>query len=423
LTPDLNARIAENKAELVSILASERANGGTDKLGIAPVSRPERLPLSFAQERLWFIEQMRTGETVYNIAQGIRFLGPLDTDVFRQVLTEISRRHEVLRSRFVADETGVPYCEISDPAPFALVFDDASAQDNATRERWIHELATDEMVRPFDIARGPVVRARLIRCAPQEHVFLFTVPHIIFDGWSSGILWREFTTLYEAFVKGMPSPLKDPPLQFWEFATWQRRYFTDERLAAGLDYWTNHLRGAPALMELPTDRPRPAVEGVNGARVTRTLSPRLTQALRDLARRQRATLFTVLLAGFKALLHRYTSQGDILVGVPFAGRSRVETEQTIGLFVNTLVLRTDLTGDPSFLALLERVRIVSLEAFSHGEVPFERLVRILRPRRELAFHPVYQVMFTLEYAPAFNAPETGLEARYLSGRTTAAQVD
>ncbi len=418
----------------------------------APVAAPaDATPvLSFGQQRFWFLEQLQVGTAAHNMHAVWRLQGALDVEALQRALTDIVRRHDVLRTSFPAGADGEPQCRIAAPADVPLARIDLSMPDLSTpelptpslstpslsahgpaaridaesaREARVLELAAAESRTPFDIATGPLLRVRLVRMSEHDHVFMLTIHHMISDAWSVGIFWRELVALYSAFAAGQASPLPALLLQYTDVAAWQRTALVDERLAAQLAYWTKQLAGAPALLELPTDRPRPAVESSEGARCSRSLGPELTTALKQLALRQEATLFMVLLAGFGALLQRYTSQDDIVVGVPVAGRTRVETEALIGLFVNSLVLRTDLSGDPGFDQLLQRVRGVSLGAFAHQELPFERLVQELRPPRELSHHPVFQVQFVLQNAPRTRDPLPGLQLQVMGTERTTSPFD
>ncbi|HEX2570779.1 MAG TPA: amino acid adenylation domain-containing protein, partial [Polyangia bacterium] len=369
-----------------------------------PHSHPHSHRLSFSQTRLWVIDQIRPGGAEYNVFLALRMEGALDADVLERGLTEVVRRHEALRTVFrLSRETGsgadglVQIIRPAQPVPLPVV--DLSPWPAAEREAEARRRGQEEASRPFDLAEGPLVRAELLRLAQGEHVLLLNLHHIICDGWSLGVLVRELTALYEAFDEGRPSPLPEPSIQYADYATWQRRWLTGEVLAAQLGYWNARLGdGVPAL-ELPTDRPRPPVQSHRGAVHRFALPPALGATLEELGRRQGATLFMTLLAAFLTLLHRYSGQKDLAVGTPIAGRTRVELEGLVGFFVNTLVLRTDLGGAPSFRALVARVREVTLGAYAHQDVPFERLVEELQPARDLARSPLFQVMFVLQNLP------------------------
>ena len=285
-------------------------------------------------------------------------------------------------------------------------------------------LTTQEAQRPFDLSRDLMLRGRLIRLDQEEQVLLLTMHHIISDGWSMGILFKELSALYEAFCTGKPARLPELPVQYADYAEWQREWLQGEVLESQLGYWKQQLEGAPQVLELPTDRPRPALQTYRGGRRSRTLSRELSEELKRLSRSEGVTLFMTLLAAFQTLLYRYTGQEEMLVGTPIAGRSREETEGLIGFFVNTLVLRTDLSGHPTFRELLARVRRMAVEAYAHQDLPFEKLVEELQPERDLSRHPLFQVMFVLQNrARETESRRPGLEARFrTSENRTAASL-
>ncbi|MBV9775387.1 MAG: amino acid adenylation domain-containing protein, partial [Gemmatimonadetes bacterium] len=362
---------------------------------IRPVPRDgSPLPLSFAQQRLWFVEQLEPGNVAYSMPFPLRLRGALDVRALERTLTELVRRHESLRTTFaVAD--GEPAQVVAPPRPVALATVDLSALPAEERERAVLRLAAEEAMRPFDLARGPLLRTGLVRLADDDQVLLFTLHHVVSDGWSMGVLTREVGALYAAFARGESSPLPEPPIQYADFAAWEREWLSGDNLAALVGYWAERLRGAPALLELPTDRPRPARRSYRGAQRQRMLPRELLSALHALARREGATLYMVVLAAFKLLLSRLAGQPDVVVGTPIAGRTRRETEGVIGLFVNTLALRTDLSGmeRQGFRELLARVREGTLGAYAHQDVPFEKLLEELQVERSLAHTPLFQVMF------------------------------
>jgi natural product biosynthesis luciferase-like monooxygenase protein/amino acid adenylation domain-containing protein len=368
----------EKRALLAQILRARSVRGDT-------------FPLSFAQQRLWFLDRFQPGNAAYNIAASWRLRGPLREEVLARALGEVVRRHEVLRTVFRGDESG-PVQVVGPAAPVVLPVDDAAGADEAA----IVARARAESLVPFDLEAGPLFRARLLRVAGEDHVLVLSMHHAVGDGWSLGVLLREISQLYAAFAAGEPSPLADLPTQYADHAVWQRNHLRGEVLQAQLDYWTARLAGAPALLELPADRPRPAVQSFRGARETSVVPRALVDRLHALARAEGASLYMVLLAAFQALLGRWSGQDDVVVGSPIAGRTRRETEGLIGLFMNTLALRTDLSGDPSFRDLLGRVREGTLDAFAHQDVPFEKLVEELRPERSLSHSPLYQALFALQ---------------------------
>ncbi|MFT3764376.1 MAG: amino acid adenylation domain-containing protein [Minicystis sp.] len=381
------------------------------------VPREGALPLSFAQERLWFLDQLDPDSTSYNIPARLRLTGQLDVPALERALREIVRRHEVLRTTF-ANAGGKPAQVIHEEASLRL-----EVEDVAGREEAVSEAAAAEMATPFDLAKGPLVRARLLRVAPNDHVLLLTMHHIVSDGWTKGVLYRELAALYEAFRAGRPSPLPELAIQYADFAAWQRAWLSGETLDRQLSYWKTQLAGAPAALELPTDRPRPPVLGTRGARRRFSLPPALGQALKELSRRENATLFMTLLAAFDVLLARWSGQDDIVIGTPAAGRTRPEIEPLIGFFVNTLVIRARIGEDASFLDLLARVREACLGAYAHQDVPFERLVADLAPERDLTRTPVFQVSFTVQDVAGEGLRLPSLSLSGVAAETTTSKFD
>jgi amino acid adenylation domain-containing protein len=355
-------------------------------------------PLSFGQQRLWFLDRLEPGSAAYNIPCAFRMTGPLDLAGFERAVNAITERHEVLRTSFHTVE-GQPLQVIS-PRPSVVVRRlDLSALPEAEREAEASRLATEEAARPFDLARGPLLRVSLLRLGCEEYVALCTMHHIISDGWSSGLLMKELSALYRPGGDEAPA-LPEPPIQYADYARWERDWFEGGGADAQLNYWRRKLAGTPALLELPTDRPRPPVQSRRGARHLFELPAGLGESLSALGRREGATLFMTVLAAFQALLHKYGGQDDLVVGTPVACRGRRETEGLIGFFVNTVVVRADLSGDPTFAELLRRVRSVALEAYAHQQLPFDKLVQELVARRDLSHAPLFQVLFDLQGAPA-----------------------
>ena len=370
---------------------------GLQAPAIVPVPRDRELPLSFGQQRLWFIDQLEPGSSVYNFPAAVRLKGPLNLVALEQSLNEIVKRHEALRTTFgVVD--GRPVQVIAPLVTLTLPLVDLRELTESGRETELQRLVTNEARRPFDLAEGPLVRAMVLRLDENEHVGVLTTHHIVSDGWSGGILIREMAALYEGFCSGRPTPLPELPIQYADFAHWQRQWLQGEVLETQLGYWKQQLGAAPPLLELPTDRPRPIVQTFRGARQSLALPKNISDQLKALSRQQGVTLFMTLLAAFKVLLHSYTSQDDIIIGTPIANRNRLEIEGLIGFFVNTLVLRTDLSGDPDFSEVVRRVREVCLGAYAHQDLPFERLVEELHLTRNLSHNPLFQVMFALQNA-------------------------
>jgi amino acid adenylation domain-containing protein len=367
------------------------------------------IPLSFAQQRLWFLEQLEPGGSFYNLSFAIRLDGPLWAAELEQALTEIVRRHEALRTRF-ATVDGRAAQVIAGDAALELAVVELTGTPAAGRDDEVARLATLEAHRPFDLARGPLLRATLFRLGEAAHVLLLAMHHIVSDGWSLGVLQRELTALYEAFCAGRPSPLPELPLQYADFAVWQRHQLTGEPLARLVAYWRGQLAGAPPLLELPMDRPRPPVQAYRGATYTFPIAASRVEGLRAVVRRADATLFMGVVAVFAILLQRYARTPDVVIGTPIANRTRVELEGLVGFFVNTLVLRVDLAGGPTFAEALARVREMTLAAFAHQDLPFDKLVEELAPERSAGHNPVFQVMVVLQNlegtgpAPVADAP-------------------
>jgi amino acid adenylation domain-containing protein len=377
---------------------TERAIRSGRGLPFAPIERVPRdrqLPLSFAQQRIWFLDKMEPGNPAYNIPLAVRLTGRLDLATLEQSLAEIVRRHEILRTTYTIVE-GQPVQVIAPERPPALEVSDLSHMREEEQEKRAEQLAAEFFHRPFDLERGPALRACLLRLNATEHVFLLAIHHIAGDAWSSGVLVREIGALYEAFSATAPSPLPELPIQYADFAVWQRRWLQGEVLELQLAYWKSQLGSGPRLLELPSDRPRPAIQTYRGDRRKIVLSAALSDELRELSRREGATLFMTLLAAFKVFLYRYTGQADLCVGTVIAGRSHAEIEGLMGFFVNTLALRTDLSGRPTFREALDRVREVTLGAYAHQDLPFEKLVEELQPQRDLSHAPLFQVAFTLQ---------------------------
>ncbi|MEP7010062.1 MAG: amino acid adenylation domain-containing protein, partial [Acidobacteriota bacterium] len=397
---------------------------GAERLAppLVPMLRQGPLPLSFAQQRLWFLDRLAPGNPYYNLPIALRVEGPLRADVLARSLSEIVRRHEALRTLFEVREHS-PVQVIRAAEPFALAVVDLSGLPKAAREGLALLLAGQEAVRPFDLARGPLLRGVLVASARDDHAVVLSLHHIVGDGWSMGILVREVTALYSAFADGLPSPLPELAVQYADFSTWQHAWLRGALLESEIAFWRRQLEGLPPRLELPTDRPRPPVQTFRGAARPMRLSADLTDRIKVLSRREGSTLFMLLLAGFQALLARYSGQDDLAIGVPVAGRNRLEIEGLIGFFVNTLVMRGDLTGGPSFRELLCRVRETALAAHLHQDVPFERLVQELAPERNLASTPLFQVVFVLGNAPAQALEIPDLRIRPMGTAETTAKFD
>ena len=371
--------------------------GFTNGDGVLPQTRPEHIPLSYAQERLWFLDQMQLLGAAYNVSWVLRLSGELDVDALSRSLTELVNRHEILRTHFeTIDGEGIQVID----APGEVYLDTVDISDlglEAAEER-ARELVDTERLRPLDLQKA-VFRVQLLKLGSRDHVLLILMHHIVSDGWSMDVLQQELATLYIAYTTGQESPLPALPLQYVDYTLWQRAWLQGAALDAQLEYWQKQLSDVPLGLNLPTDRPRPAVPSYSGSALSFALSSELSDQLRSLAHAEGATLYMVLLAVFQLLLSRLSGQRDILVGSPIAGRSHRETEGMIGFFVNTLVMRTEVSGESTFRELLQAVKTTALEAYTHQDLPFEKLVTALSPERDLSRQPLFQVMFALQNTP------------------------
>lgn len=407
VTPEIRDELVRRKSELVATLIPGKRYACT----------------SFAQQRLWFIEELEPGSPLYTIAVvTFRVAGPLDVAVLERSLNEIVERHEALRTTFETLE-GHPVQVVSAECPLHVEVIDLSGLPADVREREAFARARVEACRPFDLREGPLWRAIVIRLTSEECLFLLPMHHIVSDGWSLGVVARELSILYSAFLKGKPSPLSPLPIQYPEYAQRQHLWMGSDAVDEQLEYWKHALAGLPPVLELPTDRPRPSVRSSAGACSTTLLPLELLKSVEALSRQERATLFMTLLAGFKALLHHYTGLEDIAVGSPIAGRNSPELRDLIGFFVNTLVMRTDLSEDPSFRQLVRRVRETALRAYDQQDLPFDRLVEELHPERSLSHTPVFQVAFALQSMPVQTIEFPGLEFTHFDLDTGVAKFD
>lgn len=402
--------------------AARRAGETAQIPPITPVSREEALLLSFSQERMWFLDQFEPTGAAYNIPIAIRLRGALNVAALEKSFNRLAHRHQVLRTTFT-NVGGRPVQTIAPTPAIELPTVDLTHLPPAEREDEARRLANAQARQPFNLAAGPLLRVSLIRLAAREYILLVNMHHIISDAWSMSVLWQEVALLYNAFTAQKSSPLAELPIQYADFAHWQRQWLRGNVLTSQLNYWKQQLAGAPQVLELPTDRPRPATQTFRGAFKTVSLPDTLIETLRVLSRQQGVTLFMTLLAAFKVLLYRYTGQTDILVGTPIANRHWLAVENLLGTFVNTLVMRTNLAGNPAFSVLLERVRQVALAAYAHQDLPFEQLVEALQPQRDLSHTPLVQVTFNVANAPMPNLQISNLEWDVFNVDRGAAQFD
>ena len=408
---DLGKRIEQLPPEKRALLELLMQRKGLSRSPVGSIPRvPERdsYPLSFAQQRLWFMDQMEPGSPFYNEPLlAIRIRGPLDSEVLVRTFDEIVRRHESLRTTF-ANVDGKPVQRISPPAPAPVTAVDLRGLPAGQREVKLRELAQEEAGRPFDLSAGPLLRVTIVRLGGEDHTVLIEMHHIITDGWSNRILLREMMQLYDAASKGRPNPLPGLPIRYVDFAVWQNQWLKGKVLEELTAYWKRQLGGRLPVLQLPTDFPRPAVQRYIGRLETRILDRGLSEKVKQLCRGEDCTLFMTLFAAFLALLYRYTRQEDLVIGCPVANRNRVETEGVIGFFVNTLVLRVDVSGNPRFTELMRRVKKVAVDAYAHEDLPFEKMVEILQPERDLSRQALFQVLFVLHNYPGGPGDVQGL---------------
>ena len=413
--------LTEESRALAAALGYE--DGSSLTLRALPREPGAPLPLSFSQERLWFLAQLDPGSPAYNMPAAVLLEGDLDAPALARSFAEVHARHEVLRTVFPAVQ-GQPAPVVRPAeadAPIPVI--DLSGLPEEARLEERSRIALEEGWRPFDLAAGPVLRTALVKTAPAVHVLLVTLHHIASDGWTIGILIRELGILYRAFSQGLPSPLTPLPLQYADYAAWQRKWLAGAAMEGHLAYWKRRLAGRLPALEMPTDRPRPAVQTFRGARVSRTVPSAVTEEARAWSQREGGTLFLALLAAFNALLHRYTAQEDLLLGIPIANRNRLETEGLIGFFLNMVVQRTDASGDPAFRELLSRVKDGFLGSTPHQEVPFERLVEAVQPERDLGRAPIFQVQLSLQNTPTEELTLPGLRLRLLENHNRTTKFD
>jgi amino acid adenylation domain-containing protein/non-ribosomal peptide synthase protein (TIGR01720 family) len=381
---------------------------------LVPQQRPEHLPLSYAQQRLWFRDRLEGTSTEYNIPWALRLRGEIDREALEKVINTIISRHESLRTHFTEID-GEPVQVIEEELRIELPLEDVRALDEEEQQEWVMASLREEASQPFDLARGPLLRMKLLKLGERDHILLRTMHHIVSDGWSEGVFNREFTLLYEALREGRENPLRPLGVQYADFALWQREWLEREGLAGGLTYWRQQLAGIPERLELPTDRARPPVQTFGAEVCQMKLSGEQAGRLKRLSQSRQTTLYMSLLGAFGVLLSRYSGQDDIVVGTPIANRQEAELEEMIGFFVNTLVMRVRVSEEKSFAELLGEVRRTALEAYEHQDVPFERLVAELSPERSLNTTPVFQVIFESYSAPKLSERVNGLEVEPVMG--------
>ena len=409
-------------AQLAKLVEEARGRGEENRTqAIVPRADAGPAPLSYAQQRLWFLDQLMPGTNRFNLSSAHRIGGWVDPAVLESSLNEIVRRHEVLRTTFRA-VNGEPFQIVAPTSWIALRLVDLSSKPVSQREAAALALASEEAKRPFDLERGPLLRTTLARMDKEAYIFLFTIHHIISDAWSTGVFWQELTQIWDAFAEGKPSPLPDLPIQYADFAVWQRNWLRGPVLEKQLAYWREQLAGM-ATLQLPTDRPRPEIQSTRGAALRVAIPPEVIAPVRTLGQLENSTLFMTLLAAFQTLLFRYTRQEDIVSGTFLANRNRGEIESLIGFFVNSMVLRTDFRGSLSFREVLRQVRKMSLDGYAHQDLPFARLVQELQPERDLSHNPLFQVAFQLLNAPSMASDEPDPDEPLLEGIRETAILD
>lgn len=418
-----NHPLSNVKRELFARLLQKRGLRAGNREPITRRQESGPCVLSFAQRRLWFMDQLESGSAAYNVPLAVRLEGNLDVAALERSLNEVERRHEVLRTVFAWDADQQPVQVVQPPRERTLPVRKMDGVTKTEREAAARAATVEEARRPFVLQEGPLWRAELLRLEEQTHILLLTMHHIISDGWSMGIFIREVATLYEAFSEDAASPLTELSIQYTDFAHWQRNWLQGDVLDQQMKYWREQLSGELPVIELPTDHRRPQHQSFRGERQSFHLNAALTERLKQLSRDEDATLFMTLLAGFQTLLHRYNGQNDIVVGTPIANRNRAEIEDLIGFFVNTLVLRTRLDGDQKFTDLLAQVRETTLGAYAHQDVPFEKLVEELQPERDNSRHPLFQVVFVLQNAPVALPQLSGLKVTNLNVEPETAKFD
>jgi acyl carrier protein len=392
----------------IRALSGEVAVNKKERPVIMKIPRDGDIPLSFAQERLWFLQKLDKESMAYFVPRAIRIFGKLEIALLERTFTELISRHEILRTVFPT-RGGRPVQHILEPYPFKIPVVDFSGLNDDTQSREMFQWISQEGQRPFDLEKGPLLRVSVLKLKKEEHIVVLTEHHLIHDGWTQGLLLREFIAVFTAYLEGKPSPLPELPIQYADFACWQRDYLQGDVLESHLDYWRKKLSGLAPLLELPSDRPRPTkISGRGGMKVSIIPSP-LTAALKKFNKEESVTLFMTMLAVFKVFLYRYTGVEDLCVGTGAANRRLKEMEGMLGMVINTLALRTRVSGELSFRECLQRVKETCLEAYEHEDTPFDKVVEVLRPDRSLGYTPVFQVLFGFMDTPTENLELPGLE--------------
>ncbi|MEK7990858.1 MAG: condensation domain-containing protein, partial [Thiotrichaceae bacterium] len=421
---DLQKKLAnlspQQRAAVLKKLQEKQAQTAEQTIEIIDRSQP--LPLSFAQERLWFIDQYEQDNATYNMPAALQLDGILNIDVLQKATTHIVQRHEVLRTRFLT-EAGIARQEIINIDKVDIPIEDLQYLSKTAKTDKISQLANVEAAKAFNLATDIPLRMTLLKCTPQQHILLITLHHIAADGWSVGILIKELSSLYQAFLNQQANPLPDLKIQYADFAHWQRQQLSGNKLEELISYWKQKLVGTPALLELPLDKPRPAQQTFNGNRILFEIDTETTQKLLQFTQQQETTLFVSLLAIFSILLKRYTQQNDIVVGSPIANRTSSEIEPLIGFFVNTLVLRAEIEENQSFIQLVQQLKQTSLEAFQHQALPFEKLIEELKIERNLSYPPLFQVMFGVQNIPQYDFDLPDLKVSFLENERATAKFD
>lgn len=417
---NVNNRLTDEKGKLYELLLKKRGIISSQAASIPKRDKAEKLELSFAQQRLWFLHQLDPEGSSYNIPLVVQITGLLSLEALTRSINKVISRHEMMRTVF-SEQDGQPWQTIMDHMEINI--DLIQIDENCIKEETIHQISSQETRKPFDLSKGPLMRALLLKFDDQHHTLIITMHHIITDGWSLGIIIKEIATFYDYFANRKPIELPELRIQYADFSLWQRRWMQGEKLEKELNYWKNYLNGAAPYLELPTDFQRPVVQTSNGSIKKFELGTALINKLSEFGRNEGATLFMVLLAAFKTLLYRYTMQEDIVLGTPVAGRNHPDIENLIGFFVNTLVIRTKITPNLKFCELLKLIKDETLESYSNQDLPFEKLVEGLHVERNLQYTPVFQVMFAFQNAPATEANLHGLKLSPVSIDSKFAQFD